>query len=204
MLERHCVDHEIERFGLDLLRRGYIQHFRQYYSLEFDVLNIDVYFHVGRARHYRITSHELVNGGQEAIRYWLRTVYEDVRSRVQRVPNQHRREYVGPINIGDWWKPQDEKAEARSEALFMLACGKEAFETLKSGKPLPLTGNNGTKYTLHKRSTYCVERDSDHSKLCAVVPGVPLWDHLLGIKLMIEHDEQKFIETANVAHAYSS
>jgi hypothetical protein len=46
-----------------------------------------------------------------------------------------------------------------------------------------------------------VERPSDGAKLCAVVPGVPLWDHLLGIKLMVEHDEAKFLATANVSGA---
>src|SRR3990167_4777600 len=83
-----------------------------------------------------------------------------------------------------------------------MTCGKKAFDTLKSGKPLPITGSQGTKYTLHKRASYCVERVSDNARLCAVVPGVPLWDHLLGIKLMIEHDEPKFLETANVAQDY--
>lgn len=92
-----------------------------------------------------------------------------------------------------------QKATKRSEELFLLACGKEAFDTLQAGKPLPLTGSKGTAYTLHKRSTYCVERPSDNARLCAVVPGVPLWDHLLGIKLMIENDEPKFLATANVA-----
>lgn len=96
----------------------------------------------------------------------------------------------------------DPKANEKAEELFMLACGKEAFDTLNSGRPLPVTGSKGTEYTLHKRSTYCVERVSDNARLCAVVPSVPLWDHLLGIKLMIEHDEPKFLETANVAQNF--
>jgi hypothetical protein len=28
---------------------------------------------------------------------------------------------------------------------------------------------------------------------------VPLWDHLLGIKLMVENDEPRFLKTANVS-----
>lgn len=117
--------------------------------------------------------------------------------------NAQSLQYQVAFNQGlfaDCFQP-DRKANEKAEELFMLVCGKEAFDTLKSGKPLPITGSKGTKYTLHKRSSYCVERVSDNARLCAVVPNVPLWDHLLGIKLMIEHDEQKFLETANVAHA---
>lgn len=95
--------------------------------------------------------------------------------------------------------PKDEKAEKRAKELFVLASGKEAFDTLDAGNALALTGSKGGKYTLHKRATFCVERPTDGARLCAVVPGVPLWDHLLGIKLMIEHDEPKFLKTANVA-----
>ena len=106
------------------------------------------------------------------------------------------------INQAMEWPPPNEGAQKRAEELFLMICGKEAFDTLKSGKPLPVTGSQGTRYTLHKRASYCVERVSDNARLCAVVPGVPLWDHLLGIKLMIENDEPKFLETANVANGY--
>ena len=109
------------------------------------------------------------------------------------------RQYQDIFNWGLECAPPNEAAEKRAVELFLMACGKEAFDTLKSGKPLPITGSQGTKYTLHKRAAYCVERVSDNAKLCAVVPGVRLWDHLLGIKLMIEHDEPKFLETANVS-----
>lgn len=95
-------------------------------------------------------------------------------------------------------REEDAKATQKAKDLFKLACGVKAFETLDSGKPLPIIGSKGTKYTLHKRSTYCVERTKDGAKLCAVVPGVPLWDHLLGIKLMVENDEPAFLKTANV------
>ena len=93
----------------------------------------------------------------------------------------------------------DPAAENKAKALFTMVCGAEAYNALNSGNALPITGSKGTKYTLHKRATYCVERVSDKAKLCAVVPGVPLWDHLLGIKLMVEHDEEKFLKTANVS-----
>ena len=115
------------------------------------------------------------------------------------LPELHSQQYQQQINRAMGWVPPNEAAEKRAEELFLMICGKEAFDTLKSGKPLPITGSQGTKYTLHKRAAYCVERVSDNAKLCAVVPGVRLWDHLLGIKLMIEHDEPKFLETANVS-----
>lgn len=93
----------------------------------------------------------------------------------------------------------DPKAETKSKDLFRAVAGQKAFDALEAGKGWPLTGSNGTKYTLHKRASYCIERPKDGAKLCAVVPGVPLWDHLLGIKLMVEHDEPKFLKTANVS-----
>lgn len=90
-------------------------------------------------------------------------------------------------------------AETRSKDLFKLACGTEAFETLEAGGALPINGSKGTKYTLHKRAIYCVTRVNDGASLCAVVPSVPLWDHLLGIKLMVENDEYAFLQKANIS-----
>ena len=113
------------------------------------------------------------------------------------IGNDFARQYLPSWDLS---REKDATAQKKSEELFLLTCGKESFDTLNSGKPLPLTGSEGTKYTLHKRASYCVERVSDGARLCAVVPGVPLWDHPLGIKLMIEHDEPKFIETANVSN----
>lgn len=100
----------------------------------------------------------------------------------------------------DFATPQrDEKAEKRAADLFKMTAGEVAFRTLEAGSALPIKGSNGTKYRLYKRASFCVERVSDGARLCAVVPNVPLWDHLLGIKLMVENDELKFLETANVA-----
>lgn len=100
-----------------------------------------------------------------------------------------------------WTRDRDarEAADKKSRELFRNTAGDEAYQTLESGKPLPLTGSNGTQYTLHKRASFCIERVSDGAKFCAVVPGVPLFDHLLGIKLIVERDEDAFLKTANVA-----
>lgn len=104
----------------------------------------------------------------------------------------------------DWFQsPYDDGADRKAEELFIATAGKAAYETLQAGKGLPLKGSHGTDYHLFKRASFCVERPSDGAKLCAVVPGVPLWDHLLGIKLMVEHDEPTFLKTANVSGARS-
>jgi hypothetical protein len=95
--------------------------------------------------------------------------------------------------------PFSVKAETKSKALFITIAGQQEYQVLESGRPLPLKGSLGTDYELYKRATYCVERPRDGAKLCAVVPDVPLWDHLLGIKLMVEHDEPTFLRTANVS-----
>lgn len=96
-------------------------------------------------------------------------------------------------------RPENKAANDKAAALFKQTAGTDAFTALEAGNGWPITGSKGTAYRLFKRSSYCVTRVSDGAKLCAVVPGVPLYDHLLGIKLMVEQDEEKFIKTANVA-----
>lgn len=90
-------------------------------------------------------------------------------------------------------------ADITAEQLFRDVAGKEHHKNLITRGWTPINGNAGGKYQLHKRAAYCVERPGDGARLCAVVPGVPLWDHLLGIKLMIEHDEKAFLAIANVS-----
>lgn len=107
----------------------------------------------------------------------------------------------GPSVIPRWTDIADDTPEAieRAQDLFKLGAGQAAFDTLRAKKPLPITGSQGTKYLLLNKATFCIQRVSDNALLCAVVPGVPLWDHLLGIKLMVEHDEPAFLKIANVA-----
>lgn len=92
-----------------------------------------------------------------------------------------------------------EEADTKAKALFIAAAGEAAYQALESGQPIRITGSAGTDYLLFKRASFCVERPSDGARLCAVVPDVPLYDHLLGIKLMVEHDEPAFLATANVS-----
>lgn len=97
--------------------------------------------------------------------------------------------------------PKRTKADKRAEELFLKVAGKQAHDQLNHGG-LKLTGSKKGKYTLHPKMTYCVTRDKDGAQMCAVVPGVPLYDHLLGIKVMIEQDEPMFVKTANVTGDY--
>jgi hypothetical protein len=89
-------------------------------------------------------------------------------------------------------------AEQRAKDLFVLGAGRDALKAVQSTKGLPILGSEGGKYLMNAVMSFCITRIGDGAKMCAVVPGVPLFDHLLGVKLMIEHDEPKFIKTANV------
>ena len=96
-----------------------------------------------------------------------------------------------------------DEADKKAKQLFISAAGQRAYDTLEAGKPLPINGSQGTDYQLFRRATYCVERPSDGARLCAVVPGVPMYDHLLGIKLMVEHDEPAFLRVANISSGHN-
>ena len=114
------------------------------------------------------------------------------------------REIRGDELYGGWGQGYSScympEVEERAEALFKMICGEEAHRVLNRG-PLPITGSSGTQYTLHKRAQYCVERDG--VGFCAVVPNVPLWDHLLGIKLLVENDEPSFLKTAKTRQRHA-
>jgi hypothetical protein len=161
-----------------------------------------------RCMRWTITDDELVMGGREVLGYWFEHIENDIRLALGADANEVRRrqnEVFMPMGPDIWPAPlfylprHSEEADRRASELFKLTAGPEAFATLNAGKPLPLEGSQGTAYTLHKRASYCVERVKDGAKLCAVVPGVPLWDHLLGIKLMVENDEPRFLKTANIS-----
>jgi hypothetical protein len=88
-------------------------------------------------------------------------------------------------------------AYKKARELFIKTAGMDAYLTLNAGRPLPILGSKGTPYELIKKAAFCVRRPDNGVELCAVVPGVPLWDHLLGIKMMVEHDEPRFLAIAN-------
>lgn len=158
-------------------------------------------------------------GGDEALQHWVRTIEQELmRRNFRNWEGQQRPDprtayqpcyitacvssgFITSIVGGGRlaWGSEDPIAIKKAKDLFKLACGKKAFDTLEAGNGLAITGSAGTEYRLHKRASFCVERVSDGAQLCAVVPGVPLYDHLLGIKLMVENDEKKFLKTANVS-----
>lgn len=109
-------------------------------------------------------------------------------------------QFAAMLRDGFWFhgKQPDPKADQKAKDLFLLVAGRKNFDCLNSGKPISITGSKGTAYRLFRQASFCIERVIDGAKLCAVVPGVPLWDHLLGIKLMVENDEPKFLSIANV------
>ncbi len=171
----------------------------------------------------RSTGMELRYDAMEGVRRWIRHTEDEIRHYHERVLRERPVAAPPPERHADWhdavrWQaiygqsivnPRyfgidfaseqiDKKAEKRAKDLFRMVAGKEAYERLQAGT-LPIKGSNGTPYILHRRATYCIERPNDGAQLCAVIPNVPLWDHLLGIKLMVEHDEPRFLKTANVS-----
>lgn len=100
---------------------------------------------------------------------------------------------------GPFVDESNEKANQKAKDLFVAVAGREAFDLLEAGKHIQLRGSVGGDYELRKKASFCIRRPKDGANLCAIVPGVPMYDHLLGIKLMVEHDEDRFLKTANVA-----
>lgn len=132
------------------------------------------------------------------------TGIQEIPARTERTANEAIMSvrHLDPRNIylSTFTRP-DDKAEKKAKALFKRVAGGDALYKLNRGG-LPLKGSIGGEYVLHPKMTYCVDR-KDGAKLCAVVPNVPLYDHLLGIKVMIENDEPEFLRTANVAGVFS-
>lgn len=92
-------------------------------------------------------------------------------------------------------------AHAKSKDLFIRTLGADAFNTLLWGGSIPVKGSKGGNYILQCKYSHCVVDIDRGISMCAIVPGVPLWDHLLGIKLMIENDETHFRKVAHSEYA---
>lgn len=99
--------------------------------------------------------------------------------------------------LDNFFGEEDDKAQKRAQRLFADIAGAKAHDDLVAGGKTAVRGSEGTAYHLHQRRTYSVSRDADGATFCAVVTGVPLWDHLLGVKLLVERDEPAFLRVAN-------
>lgn len=150
-----------------------------------------------RSLRYEITDHEIRMGGEQGFRQWLAVIERDLSPFY--CPPQSNAEML----VGNWMHlgidpAHDEKAEGKAKDLFISVAGIKAFESLERDVGWKIFGNvTKDAYYLYKRASFCITRCKDAVKFCAVVPGVPLWDHLLGIMLMVQHDEARFLRVAN-------
>lgn len=207
-LEVFALLHKIERrlreeFGADSVR---VEHNHERQMLDFHAH----WPHSDRRITWSLTETELT---QRDVKHWANVVI--AAADAARVENANAYRDPGSVlaytcatlmyscSIGggflNWGTGSRPEAEERARDLFVMTLGEPAIELVNSNAGLPVTGSQGGDYRLHAMMSYCVSRPSDGARLCAVVPGVPLYDHLLGIKLMIENDEPEFLRTANVS-----
>ena len=203
------ADRYVEALGHGLRRRHpEVIRAQHLYDINSDRVLLRVTYRGDRYRQFAFSAMEAMHGEG---RRWAQMVFEEVaRDCAQysepsealiRIDTLYGYGALRPelaISFGD--SVLDSKAEATAEKLFKESAP-AAYKALCKRGWAEIVGSLGTNYQLHKRATYCVENPSIGKKLCVVVPGVPLWDHLLGVKLMVEHDEPQFLKTANVAHA---
>lgn len=192
----------------NLVSRGLVADWRVRPSHTDDMYFVDVVLSNHSTLRYNLTATELHLDGADAMRRVVDLIEEAAwNARPDRPPTAPRyREGAYPDGLDNflrhfesWQSPKSDEADTKARNLFITMAGQRAYDKLAAQQPLLVVGSAGRRYFLHCRATYCVTRESDGAKLCAVVPGVPLWDHLLGIKLMIEHDEPRFLRTANVS-----
>lgn len=88
-----------------------------------------------------------------------------------------------------------DEAEARAAALLERHLSPAQFESWRRHRRFQVLAPSGRGYTVEAGRVANVTRD-DGLRLCAVAPGVPLGDHLLAQKLMIESDEAAFLGAA--------
>lgn len=199
----------LEAFGAELCRTWpQILRCDSVYAIDTDSLHFRVSFRGGRHQEFILRPEEFLFHGTDGFTQWCEQVIYVVEDECNRTPAPdpaYRVDViygwttVGPAMHSPWGQSHGPKADATAELLFKQSAGDESHKLMASRGWIDVIGSLGTPYRLHKKMTYCVERKKDGTKLCALVPGVPLWDHLLGVKLMLEHDEQAFLNTANVA-----
>lgn len=204
--------HILESMARSWVRLGLIRSWRLHVDFHDDRLVLIVSLASRANRNYEFTGSELSMGGEAGLWAWISRVEADLRHHFiefrSRLEGPHttpppvarpRRDTFDDHLNNPWRRTKISRANETAQKLFAMVAGEKAYETLKAGRGLYIKGSLGNEYQLFALSSYCVQRVRDGASLCAVVPGVPLWDHLLGIKLIIEHDEPKFLKIANVA-----
>ena len=192
------------RNGNTIQRQFSIYEFRHARDIEdyFRIVYRDVRREIERIEDERISALRLAGLATTAVAYRTSTVGE-LRSRL--MPEWDARSAVSAVVGGPGMyqaaSVHDEAPTKKSSELFKMAVGDAAYDTLNKGGSILIKGSAGGKYMMRKSMAYCITRVQDGAGMCALVPGVPIWDHLLGIKLIIEHDEELFMATANVTTA---
>lgn len=193
------TDQLLRGFGDYLVAGGLVRRADSTYDICRDITRFRVQFHDNSYAEFALSNWELQTGGRDGFREWTRHLHRAIECRAQATVRLDML-YGFTIPRERIFHGEPSIADATAEKLFKETAPMVYREISKNGWAA-IVGSEGTKYKLHKCVSYCIERVSDRARLCAVVPGVPLWDHLLGVKLMVERDELKFLETANVARA---
>lgn len=93
---------------------------------------------------------------------------------------------------------RERAARERARQLFIKVAGEEAYRALTKYDKLYLKGSLGGEYHMSCGMIYNIH-DLAGNQYCAQVKNVPLWDHLLGLKLTIENNEGLFLKKANIS-----
>jgi len=212
---------EVEQLALRLSRQFPITRWQQETLIDSDTIRLTLTIN-GRNHRFELTRSEIFMSAseEEALHRWSEFISRQLRQMLRveisllgvdwgslstGIVDTSWAEFEAEIRTRRWRgeHPYNNKhalANERAMKLFKEVAGEEAFRTILHKGYIPIQGNlTKTWYQLYNRAIYCVEAriDGRNHQFCAVVPHVPLWDHLLGIKLMIEHNEREFLRVAN-------
>lgn len=108
--------------------------------------------------------------------------------------------YPRPADILDGIHRASEESDKRARELFKLFAGEDAYRRIEQDR-LMIAGSAGGHYIMRAKAVDSVTNSDGSLNYCVTVHGVPLYDALLATKLLVEHDEPRFLKTANVTRA---
>ena len=128
------------------------------------------------------------------------TEYEVRRREMESGMDRFRREYLGV-----WPSIQNEttpEAKERSKQLLVSHLTDEQKKTFEYEDRFFLTGSKGNEYEIVTsklyENVYLLKKGKRHTRLCAYFGrDVPIYDSILGQKLLLEADEKAFLKKAN-------